>query len=141
MRRAVFRALRRSSSAAYLQQWNRRGAPFHMTDGASSQAIRGGPAVSRSTRPQAMYGPPRLQAECVKRHTRSAPMYPASVLWMPCQDEDSRAQLLTRYTTPKAPLPADRFAERRSTVEPSLCTSSRRLHAAEQLPGRAHSTN
>lgn len=37
MHRAVFRALRRRSCAAYLQHWNRRGALFHRTDGASSQ--------------------------------------------------------------------------------------------------------
>lgn len=53
MRRAVFRALRRGSSAACLQHGNRRGALFHRSDGASSQAIRRGPAVSRSARPQA----------------------------------------------------------------------------------------
>lgn len=46
-------------------------------------------------------------------------MYPASTLCAPCQDGDSRARLLTRYTTSKGPLPADRFAERRSTVVPS----------------------
>lgn len=135
MRCAIFRALRRGSSAAYLQHGNRRGALFHRSGGASSQAIRRGPAVSRSGRPQAMYGQPFLQAECFERHIRAAPMYPASALWAWCQDGDSRARLLTRYSTSKGPQPADRFAERRSTVGPSLCTSSRRVHAAKQLPG------
>lgn len=82
-RRAVFRALRRGSSAAYLQHGNHRGALFHRSDGPASQAIERGPAVSRSARPKAMYGPPRLQVECFERHTRSAPMYPAPALWTP----------------------------------------------------------
>lgn len=106
MRRAVFRALRRGSSAAYLQHGNRRGALFHRSVGAASQAIRRGPAVFPSARPQAMYGPPRLQAECFGWNNRSAPMYPASALCAPCQDGDSHARLLTRYTTSKGPLPA-----------------------------------
>lgn len=53
MRRALFRTLRRGVSAARWQRPNRRGAIFHRTDGASSQAIERGPAVCRSARPQA----------------------------------------------------------------------------------------
>lgn len=67
--------------------------------------------------------------------------YAKGKAWQPpSKDGDSLARLLTRYTTSKGPLPADRFAERRSTVGPSLCTSSRGLHAAEQTPGRDGST-
>lgn len=53
MRRAIFRALRRCGSAAWLQRSDRRGALFHRTDGASSQAIERGPAGCSSARQQA----------------------------------------------------------------------------------------
>ena len=53
MRRAVFRALRRGQLAARRQRSNRRGALFHRTDGASSQAIeRSRPSVDRRGRRQ-----------------------------------------------------------------------------------------
>lgn len=53
MRLALVRALRRGFSAARRQRPNRRGAFFHRTDGASSQALGRGPSVFRSVRPQA----------------------------------------------------------------------------------------
>lgn len=43
MRRAVFRALQRGVVLAWVQRSNHRGALFHRTDRASSQAIERGP--------------------------------------------------------------------------------------------------
>ena len=39
---------------------------------------------------------------------------------MSCQDGDPHARVLLRYAASKGPLPDDRFAERRSTVGPSI---------------------
>lgn len=49
MRLALLRALRRDVWAAHWQRSSRRGALFHWTDGASSQAIERGPAAGKIT--------------------------------------------------------------------------------------------
>lgn len=59
--------------------------------------------------------------------------------WTRCEDGDSRAAPNKIHGLGRQ-LAADGFAEPRSTVGLSLCTSSRRLHAAEQLPRRSRST-
>ena len=51
-RRAVLRAQRRGGMAAVVQRSNRRGACFHRSDGASSQAVERGP-TPQGVRPQA----------------------------------------------------------------------------------------
>lgn len=52
MRRALLRAHRRGVPAAHWQRPNRRGAFFHRTDGASSQAFERGPAIGTVRRGQ-----------------------------------------------------------------------------------------